>query len=367
MITVLRRWACSAVLALGVPFAGQAKILHVHTELGNDASSGSSDAPFRSLRRAVEQARPGDTIRLLPGQGAIREAVLLVNRSGETDAPITLDGGGNWLTGCDPIDRKEWEEVSPGLYRNTTVLDRLAGGDPKRRTFVLKRFFLVVNGRPNRMNRSSKGNLPALPAPESLRPGEWTANAADGSLYFRTALDLSLDSYHVEIPVRQDGFSTRGSCAHWVVRNLHIMRFWNDGFNFHGTTKAIRLENITALDCGDDGMSLHGSCEADVSHFLARGNSTGACHIEHSSSTNEAVDLRDNHGLNLFVLGSGTHVLSQSIIGPGIRAGTTRGDSVTLRLIRCELPPILPGGDSSVVEKGPDSQVEILPPLPATE
>lgn len=344
----------AAALAWGVGTTGHTATLHVHAQDGNDASSGSADAPLRSIRQAVERARPGDTILLIPGQGLIRESIPIINRSGQPDAPITLDGGRNWLTGSDPIDPTEWEEVSPGLYRNTTILDRVAGGDPKRRTFVLKRFFLVENGHPNRMNRSSKGNLPPLPAPEDLQPGQWTGDATNGTLYFRTAPNTPLSHYALEVPLRQDGFSTRGDCAHWVVRNLHVMRFWNDGFNFHGTTKAIRLEAVSARDCGDDGMSLHGHCKVQVHNFLARGNSTGICHIEQSSSSNEAVDLQDNHGLNLFVLGSGTHTFSHSTIGPGIQAGASQGDSVTLRLINCQLP-----GEPARVEQSPGSQVEI--------
>lgn len=332
-----------------------AKTLYVHAQEGRDHASGAADAPLRSLNEAVALARPGDVIQLIEGQAPIGESIVIANRAGKPGEPITLEGEGNELIGTAPMDAGEWKEIHPGLYKNTSLMERLAGKNPRNRAAVLARFFLVINGALNRMDRSSKGVQPLWPDPSALQPGQWTADPGEGTLYFRAAQGKPLTDYAIEAPVRSNGLTVQGESSHWIIRNLRATRFWNDGFNFHGNSKDIRLENVSALECGDDGMSAHEQCEVAVDGFLARGNSTGICHIGHSSSKNRAVDLRDNHGWNLCVLGDGTHEFSDSIIGRGIRAGRPNNkESVTLRFLNCRLPE----GENSI-QKGPSSHITI--------
>lgn len=336
---------------VGAP--AHADIFHVHAKDGHDGATGTAGDPLRTASEALIRAQPGDTIRLMPGQGLIKESLRIKNRSGRPDAPITIDGGGNWLVGTEPIPTEEWEEIETNLYRNAGFIEKFVGDNPNGRQSFLGRFFLVINGSPSRMNRSSKAARPPWPEPAALQPGQWTYHPADGALYFRTAPDTPLTTYKIEAPVRQDGLAMRGDCHHWVIYDLNVLRFWNDGFNFHGSTRDIRLKNISAVECGDDGMSAHEQCEVTVDGFTARRNSTGICHIEQSSSKNRAVDLQENYSLNLYVLGNGTHEFFDSTIGPGIRAGNPHSqESVTLHFLNCHLPSA-----ENPVEKSPASRV----------
>jgi hypothetical protein len=56
---------------------------------GDDAAAGSATAPWRSLQRAVDHARPGDTILLHDGTYRFAATIQLTN-SGTADAPLRL-------------------------------------------------------------------------------------------------------------------------------------------------------------------------------------------------------------------------------------------------------------------------------------
>ena len=54
---------------------------------GNDAASGTREAPLRSIAKAVERAVPGSTVYL---RGGIWRTAVRISKSGKADAPITL-------------------------------------------------------------------------------------------------------------------------------------------------------------------------------------------------------------------------------------------------------------------------------------
>ncbi len=125
-----------------------------------------------------------------------------------------------------------------------------------------------------------------------------------------------------------NGLATRGSCSHWIVRNVTVKHFLNDGFNFHGHSRDFLIENCQAILCGDDGMSAHGDCHIEVDGFVARLNSTGICHIDDSHSVNRNVVLEGNDAVNLYLLHTGSHRFDSSHLskrGGGIRLGPGEG------------------------------------------
>jgi len=76
------------VALLLAPIAGlEASELYVSTK-GSDRAIGNSFAPFLTIQRAYDKARPGDIIVLR--KGTYREAISLTNKSGKEGAPITL-------------------------------------------------------------------------------------------------------------------------------------------------------------------------------------------------------------------------------------------------------------------------------------
>ena len=79
---------------------------------GNDANAGTADSPLKSVQKAVNKAKAGDTVKLLPG--IFRENVTVSNKAGTAEKPITIcgsrDKSGNYLAILEPVGKelKNW-------------------------------------------------------------------------------------------------------------------------------------------------------------------------------------------------------------------------------------------------------------------
>ncbi|MEO5616170.1 MAG: DUF1565 domain-containing protein [Candidatus Eisenbacteria bacterium] len=84
---------------------------------GNDANSGSSGSPFRTLTKAASVAQPGGAIRVRPG---LYYELLDTPRSGTATNPIHLiaEGPGVILDGSDPayLQRSDWRDDGGGIF-----------------------------------------------------------------------------------------------------------------------------------------------------------------------------------------------------------------------------------------------------------
>lgn len=334
ILCFLGSFALSTLLA-------NAATYYVDSVKGSDQNNGSEQAPFQNVSRAISRAAAGDVIQFVPGQPLIHQSIVINNKSGTAEAPITIDGGNNTLVGTLPVDREGWQQVSPGLYRSTQLMaGSLEPGNAQRNNPQVNRMFFVFDGQPVLMGRSSKGSRAPFKKPEDLQPGEWTFDNAEAVFYIAISPNQSLEDARIEVPVLQNGLATRGTTNHWRIRNLKVKRFVNDGFNFHGSSRDFMLENIAAEECGDDGMSAHGDCHVEVDGFVSKRNSTGICHIDNSHSINRNVVLEDNTAINLYLLGTGKHEFHHSRISSqnsGIRVGPKEQDSVELKLFHSQI------------------------------
>ncbi len=340
---------------------------YVNPDTGDDAANGLSairsaaDGPLRSIAKAIALAKAGDTVDLAPRAKPYRESAVFHNRSGEPGRPITLDGHGATLSGCEPIVPADWEPVAPGLYRNA----RLLHTSPS----VVGRYFFRFDGRMNHMGRTSKGNSLPWKKPQDLRPGEWTFQASDKAFYLKIDPARRLDDCRIEAPLRSNGVAIGGHCEHLVIRDVNATHVWNDGYNIHGTTRDILFENISAVECGDDGLSAHDDCEVRVEGFVSIANSTGLCNVNRSTSQNNRLWIERNLGVDFYLLGDNVHTLTNSMIltsgsqsivvagGPKIATKTSQGDEVcTLKIdnviVRCQ-------GEANVMSFAANSVVEI--------
>ena len=304
----MHRARLSAVLAavLACAFLGSldARDIHVNHERGDDESTGKR--PLRTLAKAIGIAQPGDTIHLAKTKTPYRDSASFFNKSGAPGRPIILDGHGATLCGSDAIVPEQWEEVSPGLYRCATLI--------KAPPSIAMRWYFVFGGTMSHMGRTSKGTKAPLKKPEELQPGEWTFVKDDNAFYIKIKPKKKLADYSIEAPMRANGVALHGDCNHIIIRNMTATHVWNDGYNIHGKTREVLFENITAIDCGDDGISAHGDCQIRVDGFVSMGNSTGMCHIDNSSSVTDRAFVRGCLARDFTMIGSNTHVLTNSII-----------------------------------------------------
>lgn len=315
----MRRLFSLLCLVIGISAPG--RDLQVDPVAGLDAHDGVA-APVKTIGRAVKLAQLGDTVHLAPAR--YKEAVMFVNKVGEPDRPIVLDGHGATLDGADSLVAADWQMVSPGLYRN----DHLVRMDPA----VLMRWFFVFDGRMNHMHRTSKGPSAPLKKAEGLAPGEWTyvldapisreskdgkpwdAASAPGAFYIQIDPAKTLDDYRIEAPVRSAGVGFGGKCAHLLIRNLTATHVYNDGFNIHGDQRDLRFQNIASIECGDDGFSAHETAECFIDGFTSIGNSTGFCDTLESSTHYRNVFIRDCLGYDVFFISHGSHSLENALV-----------------------------------------------------
>ena len=90
--------------------------IYVDYNKGNRKNPGTKEAPLDIVARALNKAKPGDTIYILPSDKPIRDAIVFRNKSGEAGKPITVDGMNNIFLGTEPLSPKKWKEVKPGYF-----------------------------------------------------------------------------------------------------------------------------------------------------------------------------------------------------------------------------------------------------------
>ena len=269
------------------------------------AGDGSTEKPFPRFALAARIAKPGDRILILLSDKPIRDNISVKDLAGTQEQPIVIDGSHNIFLGSKPLVRSQWEEVSPGLWKRSM----------KTGTNMVARYYMIWNGRINRMGRFSKGvGSASLVADEKLlKPGEWTildrsglppkdkTRFRDFDFFFRLPEGVSFEEARLEEPDFRlvDGVSARGACAYVTFRNIIVKNFFNDGFNIHGQCHHLLYENVAALYCGDDGVSAHEACEIRMKNYAAVGCSTGICHITNARCVHENVYMEKIAGREL--------------------------------------------------------------------
>lgn len=309
-------WCCGLLILFLFTGTSLARDIHVDPDNGNDAVQ---EGPLKTIRQAIRNAQPGDTIHLQPK--VYHEYAGFYGKRGEPGKPITLDGHGATLEGSDPLDITQWNEVKPDLYRSEQLL-------PAVNDAILQRWFFVWNGKMVHMGRTSKGPSQELKQPAELKAGEWTfvkAGPADekssqikGAFYLKVSPGAQLSEQQIRVPVRSAGVQFGGSKdnynAHLVIRNLTCTHPYNDGFNIHGHCEDVLFENIQAIECGDDGISAHETAEYKVDGFVSIGNSTGICDTGASRTSYNRVYIRDCLGFDLFFLDTGRYELTNAVV-----------------------------------------------------
>ncbi len=294
-----------------------ARELHVDPSLGDDKNGGSAK-PLKTINRAIRIAEPGDVIHLKPA--VYYEYAGFHDKRGEPDKPITLDGHGATLEGSDAINPAEWNEVSPGLFKNEQLM-------PTLNRAILWRWFFLFDGKINRMGRVLKGKSEEFKKPEDLQPGEWTfvedntaipgagdSEKVSGSFFIRIKTGQTLEQAKIRYPVRSAGVILNGDNTHLVIRNLTATHPYNDGFNIHGDCRSVIFENIRAIECGDDGISAHESAQYRVDGFVSVGNGTGICDTGSSQTSYNNLFIADCVGVDLYFLDTGRYSISNAVV-----------------------------------------------------
>lgn len=277
--------------------------LWVNPATGTDANNGRNQ-PVKTIARAVKLAQPGDTIHLAPG--VYYESADLTRKHGLPGKPITLDGHGATLDGSEPVTSAEWELVSPDLYRRRQLYKRTDDA-------IVARWFLLWDGKMQRMGRCSKGPSEALKAPADLQPGEWTYVKDEDAFYLRLPAGQDLDLANIRYPKRSSAVVQSIAGSWLTVRNITGTHVYNDGFNIHGAQRNLVFENIAAIECGDDGFSAHEDVDCQIDGFVSIRNATGLCDTGTSQTHYRNVFIKDCDGFDLYFIGL-KHSIENAVI-----------------------------------------------------
>jgi len=258
-------------------------------------------APYKAIAAAVEEARPGDTIRLAPGSGPYRE-MLFLRHSGQEGKPITFDGSGETITGFDPLTgfRKEDGKWVCDLKPILSGLKGVQGfafqdGAWKNDTFP-KALPTVLTYRGERLMQDAK----------SSQFTKYARLSEDGGTLI---LEDGISPEGWEIAVRPHVVRVL-NVSHQLYRNLRASGSLNDGFNLHGAGSDLVFENIEAFHNLDEGFSGHDQihCRIDKGRFWGNDNGLYGSQEELTASD---VDIHDNLGYG-FGISAGRATLSHS-------------------------------------------------------
>ena len=309
----------SIAAVLAVAGALGAADIFVDYNKGKPRNPGTKEAPLDILARAVNKAKPGDTIYVLPSDKPIRDAIVFRGKSGEPGKHITVDGMNNIFLGTLPLNPKDWKEIKPGYF----ACSRRIG------TNMSNRFFMTLNGKIHRMGRYNKAKgSKKFKKIEELQPGEWTIVRGELDPKAKGKNPVYFQQYVIRLPEGATGLADAGfeeprlnrisgvdiakDSSYITIRNTIVKHFHNDGYNFHGNSRNIVLENIAAIECGDDAISAHETCLIDVKNFVAIRCSTAICHINKSENHHENVYAEGILGQDIFCTENTTNTLKNA-------------------------------------------------------
>ncbi|MEX2606846.1 MAG: right-handed parallel beta-helix repeat-containing protein [Kiritimatiellia bacterium] len=266
--TLLSHYTKLALLFAISALTSEARTIYVDQRIGNNEWTGvtaepkDGDGPLSSPGVAVNRAKPGDVIFVVPDSGPYY-GVIRPKQSGEPGKPITVEGNGNEFNLYPEDPQSGWNRLGGGawlfkqMYREDANPEREAGkvqGFYKGKPLIY--FYGPGTPPPLYSVTHHDDGRPVIHLPPEARPP------------FK---DLVMVNHPSSSVVRMQNVS------YWHFKNMHIRGAGNDGFNWHGEGKGHVIENCTAMFCGDEGSSAHGNMEVTVKNtiFAFNGSGTG--------------------------------------------------------------------------------------------
>lgn len=244
-----RRFLYLLTAVLCLPRALSAGTIYVDSRLGNDRRDGSApntisemSGPVRTMQRAVQLARHGDTISIANNGAPYYGSFSLVGErySGSEVYPFVIEGNGAVLSGAKWISPDSWRPVASDLWRITPIR---------------KGHYQLILGGEALPEVAVPRGAEALPL---LAPGEWCVWR--GAIYLQTErnerpadMDLALADEEVGLTLLD---------AHdVVVRNVVLEHYRLDGVNAHDRCRNVLLENVVCRQNGRSGLTVAGTSE----------------------------------------------------------------------------------------------------------
>ena len=268
------------ILSSSLPNSGAGASLEPRT-LKVDQRGG---ADYTSLKAAAPACGPGDTISIVPGSGPYRE-VLEITKSGQTDAPIIIEGNGELVTGFEPLT---------GFQKHgDSYVCEIPVAFPFVLTYQGERLRQdAATGQFDRFAKISedKQSIQLLPG---VSPEGW------------------------EVSTRTDVVKVWNVSYH-TYRNLKASGAQNDAYNLHGVGDNLIFENIEGFHSLDEGFSAHDDIRCEIRKGSFYENDNGIVNIADSFMAASDISIYDNLGYGLFLLECGADLNRINVQGNGV-------------------------------------------------
>jgi hypothetical protein len=264
---------CLALLASGPISDACATDLYVNNVAGDDLNdgrtvrtSGNRVGPFKSIGRALREARPGDRIVLAKNDEPYHESITIesTRNSGYSDQPFEIVGNGAIVDGSQPVPGGAWEHVRGKVFRFR----------PRGKSHHM----VFLDGRPaKRLHVEAKAK-----APPQLDELEWCLYG--GYVYFCVEsgeIPQTHDISHSVLPVGLTLYRVR----HVRISDVIFQGFLLDGVNAHDGVLNTELVQLTCRGNGRSGISVGGASKVIARACLVGDNGTSQVRIEGVSST----------------------------------------------------------------------------------
>lgn len=272
----------TSILGSAVSNRAIARDLFVNNNSGSNSHSGLSaisvggkQGPVRTIGRALQVAKKGDSIHITNTGIPYQESISIQNgrNSGLVGKSFRIIGNGATLDGRKKITYDQWTAVGDHTYEFK----------PPRTSF----FILYIDNRP-----ATQIDIAAdATKPPPLEDLQWCLFKR--KVYFKAADGRLPDAFDVSYTHAQVGI-TLVNCQHVVIENLSVQGFQLDGINVHDNVFNAQLLELTSRGNGRSGISVGGASRVQIEACLLGNNGAAQLRTEgHSVTTLKNNDLVD--------------------------------------------------------------------------
>ncbi|MBI3862646.1 MAG: right-handed parallel beta-helix repeat-containing protein [Planctomycetia bacterium] len=229
--------------------------LFVDNREGDDIFDGRSQfevnaatGPVRTIRRALQRVRPGDTVHIANHGVPYVESLEIVGA--RFSGGFRLEGNGAVVSGLKEVPHDAWKALPNGVWKFT----------PRR-----KAFYQLVSG-----DRALPEFVGAA-GPAAIPAGQWAA--WHGSIYYHVppagpalAMQAPLGFAAEEVGI------TLLDVDNVVIHNLELRHFRLDGVNVHDRCKNIILDQVKLVENGRAGLAVGGCSLVGIKDSEISGN-----------------------------------------------------------------------------------------------
>lgn len=275
----MKRLLITLVIAL-IGFNAEAKTVYVNNAMGDDRFSGEREdfdvvqaGPVRTIARATELARQGDTISLADTGVPYQECVSLTNKNASginAEYPFILEGNGASLDGRVTVDSRQWEHFkeiykpvkdNPSEYQGDIFRLHVAKYYPNAVCYCM----LFVDSMPVQNKTAEPMESPVG------QLNELDAALFEGYLYFRPEKGKTPEDYKLEITSLRTGI-TLNHVDHVVIRNLIVQGYQLDGVALANSATNVVIEQCTIRGNARAGMSVGWGSDVQAKRILMCAN-----------------------------------------------------------------------------------------------